>query len=78
MREALNIIQKSLADQQSDIRDILIALRGDPNMGHTGLIHRVDEHGKQIENVKRATYWGAGFLAAMGTVYAAIKELTKH
>ena len=78
MRDEINKLSGICGELVEGQKQILTCLKGDKDLGHTGLIHRVDEHGKKLEKHEKLVLWGGGFIVAAGILWDVIKEKIKN
>lgn len=68
----------TLVDLQESTNRLALAVLGDEEAGHTGLVERVKQHGTRLDKLERLVLWGAGAGAVILFVLeAAGKSFTK-
>jgi hypothetical protein len=61
---------------REDVREIKTAILGQKNIGHIGLVARVENHDRRITKLERLALYAAGALFVLGIIWGVVKDKT--
>lgn len=59
---------------REDVRAIRLAIIGQKDIGHVGIVKRVEDHDRRITYLERIVLYAAGALLILGIIWNAVKE----